>query len=83
MQGTLAAAAARAAGRPATGSRLPITATGCTTTCFHNAWAHYGVRDQRYKLIFWYNDALDQPGASQSDEPPEWELFDCGKIRSS
>ncbi|MEO1016422.1 MAG: sulfatase [Pseudomonadota bacterium] len=43
----------------------------------HNAFAHYGIRDQRYKLIYWYNEALDQPGANQGDEPPEWELFDC------
>jgi arylsulfatase A-like enzyme len=43
----------------------------------HNAFAHYGVRDQRYKLIHWYNDPLDQPGAQRGDEPPEWELFDC------
>jgi len=43
----------------------------------HNAFAHYGVRDQRYKLIYWYNEALDQPGARSGDEPPEWELFDC------
>jgi arylsulfatase A-like enzyme len=44
---------------------------------YHNAFAHYGVRDDRYKLIYWYNDALDQPGAFNGDEPPEWELFDC------
>jgi arylsulfatase A-like enzyme len=43
----------------------------------HNAFAHYGIRDRRYKLIYWYNDALDQPGARRGDEPPEWELFDC------
>lgn len=45
----------------------------------HNAWAHYGLRTQRYKLIYWYNAALDQPGAGVSggNEPPEWELFDC------
>lgn len=45
----------------------------------HNAWAHYGLRTQRYKLIYWYNSALGQPGAGVSggDEPPEWELFDC------
>jgi len=43
----------------------------------HNAFAHYGVRDQRYKLIYWYNEALGEPGANQGDEPPEWELFDC------
>lgn len=44
---------------------------------FHNAFAHYGVRDRRYKLIYWYNDPLDQLGAHAGDEPPEWELFDC------
>ncbi|MCX8282044.1 sulfatase [Phyllobacterium sp. 0TCS1.6C] len=46
---------------------------------FHNAFAHYGVRDARYKLIYWYNDPLNQPGAYPGGEPPEWELFDCEK----
>ena len=44
---------------------------------FHYAWAHYGLRNQRYKLIYWYNSALGEPGAHGEDEPPEWELFDC------
>jgi len=44
----------------------------------HNAFAHYGIRNQHYKLIYWYNDDLGQPGANPSiDEQPEWELFDC------
>jgi hypothetical protein len=43
----------------------------------HGCWAHYGVRDQRYKLIYWYNDDLGQPGARPHGAPPEWELFDC------
>jgi arylsulfatase A-like enzyme len=43
----------------------------------HNAFAHYGIRNQRYKLIYWYNDPLAQLGATPGDEPPEWELFDC------
>ena len=43
----------------------------------HNAFAHYGIRTPRYKLIYWYNDPLDQIGATQGVEPPEWELFDC------
>ena len=43
----------------------------------HNVWAHYGIRTQRYKLIYWYNSDLGQPGATVGDEPPEWELFDC------
>ena len=43
----------------------------------HEAWAHYGIRDQRYKLIYWYNDDLGLPGARPNGAPPEWELFDC------
>lgn len=43
----------------------------------HNAYAHYGIRSDRYKLIYWYNDPLDQLGASGAKVPPEWELFDC------
>jgi arylsulfatase A-like enzyme len=43
----------------------------------HEAWAHYGVRDGRYKLIYWYNDDLGQPGARPNGAPPDWELFDC------
>lgn len=46
----------------------------------HAATAHYGVRDQRWKLIYWYNQALDVPGAADpaaGQEGGEWELFDC------
>ena len=42
----------------------------------HGVWAHYGVRTERYKLIYYYNDGLGQPGASDAVFPPEWELFD-------
>ena len=28
----------------------------------HNAYAHYGIRDHRYKLIYWYNEACDTQG---------------------
>jgi arylsulfatase A-like enzyme len=45
----------------------------------HNALAHYGVRDQRYKLIYWYNEALGVAGARPGTDfkEKEWELFDC------
>ncbi|KAH6613048.1 alkaline-phosphatase-like protein [Boeremia exigua] len=44
----------------------------------HNAYAHYGVRDQRYKLIYWYNEDLGLEGARPADaNHKEWELFDC------
>ncbi len=42
----------------------------------HNVYAHYGVRTLRYKLIYYYADALGQPGAIDDPRPPEWELFD-------
>lgn len=42
----------------------------------HNIWAHYGVRTHTHKLIYFYNDPLDQPGAHGPTDPPEWELFD-------
>lgn len=42
----------------------------------HNVYAHYGVRTLRYKLIYYYADALGQPGAIDDPKPPEWELFD-------
>ncbi|KAL8634327.1 MAG: hypothetical protein Q9228_008079, partial [Teloschistes exilis] len=45
----------------------------------HNAYAHYGIRDKRYKLIFWYNEGYGLPGASAGGEEQEWELFDCKK----
>ena len=45
----------------------------------HNAYAHYGVRDQRHKLIYWYNEGLGLPGTSVGGQDKEWELFDCEK----
>lgn len=44
----------------------------------HEAYAHYGVRNHRYKLIYWYNDDLLVDGARPGGEDcREWELFDC------
>ncbi len=45
----------------------------------HNVPAHYGVRTERYKLICYYNDPLDQPGANGPSDPIEWELFDLAE----
>ncbi len=43
----------------------------------HNAYAHYGIRDHRYKLIYWYNEKLDVPGSNPATHPDkDWELFD-------
>ena len=43
----------------------------------HEAYAHYGVRDQRYKLIYWYNEDFGIEGTRPGGEEKEWELFDC------
>jgi len=45
----------------------------------HNVHAHYGVRTKRHKLIYYYSDALGQPGAVDEIHDPEWELFDLEK----
>lgn len=42
----------------------------------HNVVAHYGVRTDNYKLIYYYGDPLDVKGAVQRKTEPEWELFD-------
>ncbi|MCD6376488.1 MAG: sulfatase [Caldisericaceae bacterium] len=41
--------------------------------------AHYGIRTQHYKLIFYYGLPLDATGAVPEPTPPEWELFDLEK----
>ena len=42
----------------------------------HNVFSHLGVRTTAHKLICFYNDPLDQPGAQAPADPPEWELYD-------
>ena len=42
----------------------------------HKAPAHYGWRDARYKLIYFYNDGLGLPGTGALRYPGEWELYD-------
>jgi len=42
----------------------------------HNVYAHYGIRTERYKLIYYYADALGQPGTADERHEPQWELFD-------
>jgi arylsulfatase A-like enzyme len=58
----------------------------------HNVAAHYGIRTHRHKLIYFYNDGLNQFGSDggldgrvQTDAhtlhgmPPAWELFDLDR----
>lgn len=43
---------------------------------WHHGLAHYGVRTERYKLIYFYNDGMGLPGTAKATYPPEWELYD-------
>jgi len=43
---------------------------------FHKAPAHYGYRDDRYKLIYYYNTGYGLAGSGFFEYPAEWELFD-------
>lgn len=45
----------------------------------HACPAHFGVRTKTHKLICYYNEPLDQPGAQGPANPVEWELFDLVK----
>lgn len=42
----------------------------------HAVWSHYGIRTDRHKLVYYYNDGLGLAGTSDRRFPPEWELFD-------
>lgn len=42
----------------------------------HNVYSHYGIRTLRYKLIYYYAEALGTSGSRNENRPPEWELFD-------
>nr|WP_297426335.1 sulfatase [uncultured Actinotalea sp.] len=43
---------------------------------FHKAPAHYGYRDRRYKIIYYYNDGLGLAGTGSFSYAGEWELYD-------
>jgi len=45
----------------------------------HNVFAHYGIRNRRYKLIYYYADGLNFPWNSKEKDKEEWELFDLEK----
>jgi arylsulfatase A-like enzyme len=45
----------------------------------HGVYSHYGLRTDKYKLIYYYAEALGAKGAIDDPKPPEWELFDLEK----
>lgn len=46
---------------------------------YHKVWAHLGVRTLRYKLIYYYGEALGTTGSEDIPAPKTWELFDLEK----
>jgi arylsulfatase A-like enzyme len=45
-------------------------------TSDHHVPAHYGVRTNRWKLIYYYGKPLGMTGANPPDTEPDWELYD-------
>ncbi|MGG0170165.1 sulfatase/phosphatase domain-containing protein [Paenibacillus dokdonensis] len=45
----------------------------------NGVYAHYGIRTDQYKLIYYYADALGTNGSVDEPKVPEWELFDLKK----
>ncbi len=41
--------------------------------------AHFGIRNQRYKLAFFYGQPLSMKGTQQETTAPAWEFFDLQK----
>jgi arylsulfatase A-like enzyme len=42
----------------------------------HGVPAHYGIRTERHKLIYYYGDDLGTSGSIRKPTTPEWEMFD-------
>ena len=64
------------------------TPEGWQTSLYYRYWmhlshhyvcAHYGVRTHRYKLIYYYGEALGTTGSVDESKTPEWELFDLAQ----
>ena len=45
----------------------------------HDNPAHYGIRTQDHKLIFFYGLPLDARGAKKESTKAHWELYDLTK----
>jgi len=62
------------------------TSTDWRTSMYYRYWlhqsnrpAHFGIRNERYKLIFFYGQPLEMPGAHPETTSPNWEFFDLQK----
>ncbi len=44
-----------------------------------NRPGHFGIRNKRYKLAFFYGQNLNMPGAQHKNTEPAWEFYDLKK----
>ena len=70
---------ALAEGRPPSDWRTSMYYRYWMHLAHFNIPAHYGIRTERYKLIYYYGEALGSAGAIDELTAPEWELFDLEK----
>lgn len=56
------------------------------STAYYRYWqnypvrpGHFGIRNRRYKLAFFYGQSLDMTGSSKESTEPGWEFFDLEK----
>jgi len=56
------------------------------TTAYYRYWqhapirpGHFGIRNHRYKLAFFYGQPLDMTGVSKETSMPAWEFYDLEK----
>ena len=62
------------------------TPAGWRKAAYYRYWQHYpvrpghfGIRNERYKLIFFYGTSLDMTGSSKKKTEPAWEFYDLKK----
>lgn len=62
------------------------TADNWRTSAYYRYWtnhakrpSHFGIRNDRYKLAFFYGHSLDMTGSSKESTTPAWEFYDLEK----
>ena len=55
-------------------------------TAYYRYWqhwpirpAHFGIRNERYKLAYFYGQALNMTGSCKENTDPAWEFYDLKK----
>jgi len=67
------------AGDPSADARETVYYRYWMHRAHHDVPAHYGLRTDRYKLIYFYGLPLDASGAREEPSEPGWELYDLNR----